>query len=84
MEMTALSLFFFNLLPVWHLDGMQLLTILLNMGSATVTAAYVDPENQRGSSSERSRWATRTLKIVSGGIGLLMGVNLLLQIYHLL
>ncbi|KAH6904301.1 hypothetical protein BKA70DRAFT_1109670 [Coprinopsis sp. MPI-PUGE-AT-0042] len=84
MEMTALSLFVFNLLPIWHLDGMQLLSTLLSLGIVAGSAAYADPESQRGGGGERARWSTRTSKAVSGSVGALMCLNLLLQIYHLL
>lgn len=84
MEMTALSLFFFNLLPFWHLDGMQLLNVLLCFGVATGPVAYIDSENQRGGDSERMRRSIRLSRTVSGVIGLLMCLNLLLQIYHVL
>ena len=79
MEMTALSLFFLNLLPIWHLDGMQLLTTLLSIGKVKVRSV-VDPENQ---SAGRAR-ASPIPKIVALTVASLMLLNLVLQLYHFL
>ena len=79
MEMTALSLFFLNLLPIWHLDGMQLLTTLLSIGKIKVRSV-VDPENQR----EGSARASPIPKIVALTVASLMLLNLVLQLYHFL
>lgn len=83
MEMTALSLFFLNLLPVWHLDGAQLLTTLLSSGGVKASSVPADPENQRAGGRESAR-SHPIAKMVTGTVGLLMLLNLLLQIYHLL
>ena len=81
MEMTALSLFFFNLLPIWQLDGTQLLKCLLH-GRQALQTRTLDTENlqeRRGTS-----WRERIPKAVSTFIIVVAVAYLALQIYRLI
>ncbi|TFK24087.1 hypothetical protein FA15DRAFT_704849 [Coprinopsis marcescibilis] len=81
MEMTALSLFFFNLLPIWHLDGTQLLKCLLHRRQALQTST-LDPETLR--EQHGTSWRGQIPIAFSTFIAVIAVAYLALQIYRLI